>query len=186
MSNSRPLPTPPGENNEIPADLLRNRPDVRSAEASLAAAAASVGVAEAQLYPSLTLSGSVSTAAGIGSWAFGPALSIPVLNQPALKANVRGAKAAMEQARIAWKSAVLAAVEDVRRSANNCEGAKRAVATAESVRRTQQEVVELTEFSHGVGNSTFSELLDARRGLDDAELALLAAKRDWVQAWSEL
>ncbi|MBS1301354.1 efflux transporter outer membrane subunit, partial [Loktanella sp. SALINAS62] len=186
MSKAQPLPTPPSEQGAIPVDLLRNRPDVRSAEAVLAAAAASVGVAEAQLYPALTLSGNLSTAAGIGSWGFGPALSLPILNQPALRANVRGSEAAMEQAHIAWKSAVLAAVEDARRATNSYEGAKRAVATAENVRRTQQEVVELAEFSHELGNSPFSEVLDARSGLDDAKLAVLTARRDRVQAWSEL
>lgn len=106
-------PLPRGASNPgVPADLLRNRPDVRAAERDYAAAVAGVGVSTAQLYPSLTLAGTV-TATGTNTWGFGPTLSIPVLNRPSLLAARDQSKAQAEQARLAWQASVLGAVEDV-------------------------------------------------------------------------
>lgn len=81
------LSSPGGANTGVPADLLRDRPDVRRAEADLAAVVAAVGVAEAALYPSLSLSGTVSRTEITDSWSFGPQLSLPVFNQGALRAS---------------------------------------------------------------------------------------------------
>lgn len=63
---------------DVPADMLRQRPDIAEAELTFAASLLDLGVAKADLYPSLTLGGSVSLADPTG-WSFGPALNLPIL-----------------------------------------------------------------------------------------------------------
>ena len=94
----------------VPADLLRNRPDVQSAERVFAASVAAIGVAEAQLYPSITLSGEI-TASSANSWSFGPTLVLPVLNQPKLRADRDQAVSRARQAELTWRAQILSAVE---------------------------------------------------------------------------
>ncbi len=105
----------------VPADLIRNRPDIRAAERSLAAATAEVGVAEAALYPSITLSGSISPSyivtsganGGVTSWGFGPSLNLPIFDGGQRRANVKARESAAREAYLAWKQTVLSAVAEV-------------------------------------------------------------------------
>ncbi|RUU63893.1 RND transporter, partial [Mesorhizobium sp. M7A.T.Ca.TU.009.01.1.2] len=112
------LPMPTG----IPADLLLSRPDLRMAERQYAQYTARIGQAEAARYPSVSLTGDISTAAlklgdlgknsSIG-WSFGPTLSVPLFNAGQLQAAVEVAKAQRDQYFIAYRSSVLTALEDV-------------------------------------------------------------------------
>ena len=90
-------PNPPDVPTGIPADLLRRRPDIRRAERQLAAATARVGVATADLYPRLVLSGSLSlqgdTIGHLSSYdslafSFGPSLTWPVFDAGKIRANI--------------------------------------------------------------------------------------------------
>ena len=102
MQKGAPQLSSPGDaRTGVPADLLRNRPDVRSAEADLAAAVANVGVAEAALYPALSLSGTVGRTDATDAWSFGPQLSLPVFNQGLLKASRDAQLSVARQAEIA-------------------------------------------------------------------------------------
>jgi multidrug efflux system outer membrane protein len=186
LDDEKGLPAAEGASDEVPADLIRNRPDVRSAEQDLLAAASAVGVAKSEMYPSLSLAGSISTTSGTSAWSFGPSLSLPVLNQPVLKANVRSAEAEMEEAYVSWKASVLSAVEEASSAANSYAGTLKAVETAEEIQKAQNEVVRLTEFAFEAGSNTMMDVLEARQDADDAELAVLSAKRDLAQAWSAL
>jgi NodT family efflux transporter outer membrane factor (OMF) lipoprotein len=106
----------------IPADLLRRRPDVAAAEQRYAAAVADVGVARADLYPTLSLSGTIgllsqSTSGGLGrpdlTWSYGPALSLPIFDFGARRAQVDVRRAQAERARLDYEEAVLLAVRDL-------------------------------------------------------------------------
>jgi outer membrane protein, multidrug efflux system len=77
----------------LPADLVRQRPDIASSERELAASSAEIGAAKADLYPSLSLSGSVSSGGGLTQWSFGPSLSVPILDGGKARAGVRSARA---------------------------------------------------------------------------------------------
>ena len=80
------LPQPAAlEVNSVPAQALRQRPDLASLERELAATSAEIGVAQADLYPSLSLSGSISVSASdlassATSWSFGPTVSLPIFD----------------------------------------------------------------------------------------------------------
>ena len=117
-----PIPIPVGPASlavGIPADVLRQRPDVRMAERALAAATARIGVAQAQLYPALSLGGNIGTAAGSFSTLFdvisGQAfanVALTILDGGRLRSVVRAQRAATEGAFASYKQTVLRALED--------------------------------------------------------------------------
>ena len=179
-------PLPRGASNPgVPADLLRNRPDVRAAERDYAAAVAGVGVSTAQLYPSLTLAGTV-TATGTNTWGFGPTLSIPVLNRPSLLAARDQSKAQAEQARLAWQASVLGAVEDVQSAQSAYLRSLREVSSLRSSVNAYTRVTDLSQQTYEGGTTTLSDLLDGQRSLASARLSLAASVRDMAANWASL
>lgn len=102
----------------VPSALVRQRPDIRASEALLHQASANVGVATANLYPQIELSGSggalgTSLISGGGIWNVGGALAQPIFNGGALRAEQRRAQAAYEEAGSVYKQTVLVAFQQV-------------------------------------------------------------------------
>lgn len=101
----------------VPADLLRQRPDLQAAERQLAAASADIGVAEAARYPQLSLSGTLSVSRSQGkqhsSWQMGPGLSLPLFDGGSSQAAVTQAQASYRQALASYQSSVRSAVQEV-------------------------------------------------------------------------
>lgn len=169
----------------IPANLLRNRPDVRAAERRYGAAVAAIGVAEAQLYPSLDLSGSIG-ARPSNSWGFGPNITLPVFNQGLLRASRETAKATAVEAELAWRAAVLAAVEEVQAAVSTDARARREVVALRDVVTSNERLLELTRVAYDAGSSSLLDLLDAQRATSSARLSLANAVRDAGTAWVRL
>jgi multidrug efflux system outer membrane protein len=174
----------------IPADLLRNRPDVRQAEWSLKAAVAAIGVAEADLYPSLTLSGNLSAQARsnskITSWSFGPSVNIPIFDRGRLKAAVDLSKSDARIQYLAYRQTVLVAVREV-------EDALIAL-TSERTRhsRLSVAVADLTKAEslarqlNESGTTEFSDVLDAQASLYSAQLQLAQSQLQLAFDYVEL
>jgi multidrug efflux system outer membrane protein len=170
----------------IPADLIRNRPDIRSAERRLAATTASIGVAEAQLYPSISLSGTVdgsrilasTTSGGLSSWSFGPTLNLPIFNGGRLKANVEIAKSEAQQQYLAWKEVVLNGVEEVENALIALRKNYETVAALRKVVETSEESLSLARESYRGGATSLLDVLDAERSLSSSRVALAAGIRD--------
>ncbi|MEX3691275.1 efflux transporter outer membrane subunit [Paraburkholderia sp. BR14263] len=109
----------------VPSDLLRSRPDIQAADAAVKAAAADVGASTAQLFPSLSLTGSMGrggfswpmllSGAG-GLWAIGASLSQPIFHGGALFAQRRASIDAYDAAVLHYKATVLSAFQDVANS----------------------------------------------------------------------
>ncbi|MDK3019253.1 efflux transporter outer membrane subunit [Pseudodonghicola flavimaris] len=178
------IPAPRGSG--VPADLLRNRPDIRSAEAALAAAVAEAGVSEAELYPALTLSGSVARVSSTDSWSFGPVLSLPVFNQGALAANRDAAVSAARQAAIDWQAAVLTAVEDVQvAQAQLTQYRQRAVALRRAA-EAYDRALQLAQQNYRDGAITLLDLLDTDRSAASARISAASAANDAAKAWATL
>lgn len=171
--------------NGTPADLLRNRPDIRAAERDLAAATAAIGVAEAQLYPSLQLSGFVNTGDD-ETWAFGPILRLPVLEQGVLRANRDGAKARAAEADLVWRSTVLRAVEEVQEACSSTRYWRRQVSAQRSAAQANNQVRELTKKSYEAGETVLTDVLDAERRSLDSQIALSGGLRDLSTSWIRL
>ena len=102
----------------LPSFLVRQRPDIRAAEALLHQASANVGVATANLYPQIVLSGSgggigTSLTSGGDIWNFGASLAQPIFNGGALRAEKRKAVAAYQEAGSVYQQTVLQAFREV-------------------------------------------------------------------------
>jgi outer membrane protein, multidrug efflux system len=106
----------------MPADALRQRPDIRKAEWELAAQTARIGVATADLYPKLKLTGSIGLESlGSGSLftadsrstSYGPGISWPLFDAGAIRQNIEVQSAKQEQALQSYESVVLSALEEM-------------------------------------------------------------------------
>lgn len=149
----------------IPADLLRNRPDIRVAEQRYHAALADLGAARAAAYPRLSLSGTISLfagAGGSGARAFlGPALRLPDLPDNEPRARAARAEAAVRGAHAAWEQTVLEAIRDVETGLARYAAAHRALGEAERALRLNEEIMRLTRETVAAGTGTLRELIDA-------------------------
>ncbi|MFY1983803.1 efflux transporter outer membrane subunit [Achromobacter xylosoxidans] len=132
----------------VPSELLAARPDIHVAEAVLRAAAADVGVATAQLFPSLSLSASMgkggfswpTALSGAGSiWAVGASLTQPIFHGGALLAERSAAKERYEAAVLQYKQTVLTAFRDVADTLAQLEADGQALASAEASRRAAEQ-----------------------------------------------
>jgi multidrug efflux system outer membrane protein len=156
----------------VPADLIRLRPDIRQAERELASAVADVGVKEADLYPSLTLAGSLSANASAGTWNLGPTLSLPIFNRDRLTANVDLAESTARGEYLGYRETVLGAVRDVEDAlvAYSRERSRRASLAASVAAYTR--AAELSKTLYEGGSATYSELLSAQSAQQSAENSL--------------
>jgi len=129
----------------VPSDLLRSRPDIQAADAAVKAAAADVGAATAQLFPSLSLTASMGrggfswpamlSGAG-GLWAIGAGLSQPLFHGGALFAQRRASIDSYDAAVLHYKSTVLSAFEDVANSLAALDNDAQTLASTESAAQT--------------------------------------------------
>lgn len=169
----------------VPADLVRNRPDLRQAERKLAAATAQIGVAEADLYPSLTLSGSVGVSASAAgsllemasrAWSFGPSLVLPLFDGGTRRAEVEYRRALAEQAEQQWRSAVLTALGEVEDAlAAQAQQVRRRDALVAAV-ATSRAALDLARELNDKGMSSYLDVLDSERELHDLEAQLAEAQ----------
>jgi NodT family efflux transporter outer membrane factor (OMF) lipoprotein len=175
------LPLPKG----IPADVLTMRPDVRKAERRLAQYTAKIGQAEAALYPDVSLSGSVSTTAlnlgDIGKnstigWSVGPALSVPIFNGGKLRAAVEVAEAQRDEYDVAWRGAVLTALEDVENAIVSLAQERIRIRSLHESAARYGEALRLSRALYENGTSSFLDVLDAERSQFSAEDALLQSR----------
>lgn len=164
----------------IPADLLRNRPDIRAAERRYYAALADVGAARAALYPRLSLAGTIAlTARGAGAagfdYLFGPVLTLPALPDGPARAGVEAAHARARAAHGAWKSAVLGALVEVEAALLDYRAATAGEAAAARAARLWREALAQTRALAAAGEATLSDLIEAEGALSAAETVLAEA-----------
>jgi multidrug efflux system outer membrane protein len=180
------LSSPGGARTGVPADLLRNRPDVRSAEADLAAAVANVGVAEAALYPALSLSGTVGRTDATDAWSFGPQLSLPVFNQGLLKASRDAQLSVARQAEIAWRASINEAVEDVQVAQSNLTRARQRAQLLRTAASDYGRALTLAQENYRNGAITLLNLLETDRNTNAARISAASATNEAAQAWATL
>lgn len=167
----------------IPADLLRNRPDIAIAEANYYAAVADVGVAHANLYPRLSLTGAITLngLAGSGNGAeyfFGPVLQLPDLPLGTARAAVEARHSAAREAHIAWKSTVLSAILEVETSLGDYNATITAMRSAQSAAHLYAEARTLTRQVVRSGEATLSDLILAEQALATSEQTLASMQRN--------
>ena len=179
------IPVPAG----VPSALLGNRPDVRSAEATLRAATARIGVAQAAFLPTFTITGqygSQSTewsnwfGSGTNIWQAFAGVSIPLFKEgrPGAGEQVNVARARASQARSRYEQTVLVALREVEDALVGLRTAQDRSAAQERQVIALRRALQLADMRYRNGVSSYLDVLDAQRGLFGAELALTQAERD--------
>ncbi|MEO9629129.1 MAG: efflux transporter outer membrane subunit [Sulfitobacter sp.] len=187
MQKGAPQLSSPGDaRTRVPAGLLRNRPRGRSAEADLAAAVANVGVAEAALYPALSLSGTVGRTDATDVWSFGPQLSLPVFNQGLLKASRDAQLSVARQAEIAWRASINEAVEDVQVAQSNLTRARQRAQLLRTAASDYGRALTLAQENYRNGAITLLNLLETDRNTNAARISAASATNEAAQAWATL
>lgn len=165
----------------IPADLLRNRPDIRIAERNYYAALADLGVAKAGLYPSLSLGGTlnmtrITGGARAAEYFLGPALTLPVFPGGPARATVSGREAAVTEAHALWKETVLQALLEVENAMVSYRSVSQSLQAADRAAQLYAEAQELTRALVEGGGATLGDLIDAEQEVATAENALADAR----------
>ncbi|WP_439212882.1 efflux transporter outer membrane subunit [Duffyella gerundensis] len=162
----------------IPSTLVRRRPDVRQAEATLHAQTANIGVNVAQLFPSLSLTGQLGVrntdASYLDNWSshfysYGPSLSIPIFEGGRLVSSVKLARAQQANAALAYRQTVLTALQDVENALVSYRTDQQQVTQLDETVESLQRSFNLASDSYGKGISTFLDVLDAQRQLAQAK-----------------
>lgn len=171
----------------LPADLIRQRPDLRGAERELAAATAAVGVATSNLYPKFFLTGGAglqSLDAGrfargdSGFWSIGPGVRWPVFNSGRIRDQIRVQDARQEQAALRFEHAVLQALAEVENALTAFgqeQERHRALLAAETASARS---FDLAQQRYRGGLVDFLDVLTAQRTLLGAQDASVRSDRD--------
>jgi NodT family efflux transporter outer membrane factor (OMF) lipoprotein len=185
LATPAPLPTIPAIIGiGLPSTLARRRPDIREAEAQVHAATAGVGVAVANFYPDISLTGSIglraTDASYLTNWASvfysaGPSISLPIFEGGRLAANLRTARAEQASAVLNYRATVLNALREVEDALVAYRtDAQAAHDTAASVQAAAFSLyLANNRYTHGL--SDFLTVLDAERTEDSARQQLVQA-----------
>lgn len=178
----RALPAPPLPPPGLPSELLDARPDVRQAEAQLAAANAQIGVAKAQLFPSISLTGSLGSqsqdlsklfSGPAATWSFGLGLDFPLFDAGKRAARVDQATAQQKQALSNYQQVVRTAFTEVRDALAAVEQYARATQSLQEQVEAASRTLALAQKRYESGYSPYLEVLDAQRSANDSTLAYL-------------
>jgi NodT family efflux transporter outer membrane factor (OMF) lipoprotein len=189
----------------LPSDLVRARPDIRAAEARLHAATARIGVAQADLYPKLTLTGSIAQGAlspadlfsyDATGFSIGPQLIIPLFHEGELKAKKRVAEDVARGAMADYQQTVLKAFVQVGDSLQAISHDDQSILETGRALDSSTESLRLQRLRYKDGKTGLLPVLDAQRSysrahlnhiraqaqrLQDATALLYAVSRGWDQ-----
>lgn len=178
-----------------PSELLQRRPDVRAAEANLQMASAQVGVAVAQRFPSLNLSGVVGSAAsdssdllasGSETWSIGADLAGPIFDFGRRKNAVLAAEGSLQEAELSYQQAIVAAIRDASDALYLLNIADQRFNAAQQQYEAIANTVTVAELQYDRGAIGLFELLESQRALLNAEMALSSAKSQQLIARTNL
>jgi outer membrane protein, multidrug efflux system len=158
----------------LPSDLLKRRPDIRRAEAQLAAATARIGEAKADLFPRFVLTGTAGRQAtqlhdltlGAGNFfSAGPGISLPLFTGGRIRSNIAVQTSRQRQALISYRSAILNALEEVQDAlVNYSQEQERRDRLNQAVQQSQL-AVDLATDQYRAGLVDFLSVLEAQREL---------------------
>jgi multidrug efflux system outer membrane protein len=189
-----PPEVPPG----LPSSLLERRPDIREAEQVLVAANAEIGVAKAEFFPQISLTGAGGGAFGrssvfsglmsseLGIWSYGAQVSQPIFTGGALRGNLHIAESQQKQALIAYQQAIQQAFGDVSDALIGYQKLHEVRVRQQDTVADLQESVRLSNLRYTGGTTTYLEVLDGQRALFSAELTLADARGSEYQSLVQL
>lgn len=183
------LPVPPLAPPGLPSELLQRRPDVREAEANLAAATQRIGVARASQFPALSLTASLGLASGdlsnlfsTGSrvWSVGADVLGPILDGGRFAARTAQAEARARQAEGAYQRAVQNAFRDVSDALSNARLAAELETDLAQKVEVARAALRLATLRYESGYSAYLEVLDAQRTLNDSLLGWIRNRQAYL------
>ncbi|MDO9071764.1 MAG: efflux transporter outer membrane subunit [Rubrivivax sp.] len=169
--------TPPDLALALPAEVLRQRPDMRAAELRLLAAAARVDQADAERLPSLSLGGSIGlnalTLTGLGSAPAAASLlasiSMPLFDGGRIRAQVRQQEAARDEAEVSYRATLLAALQEVEDTLVAIRGTREQLAAQQSAAASALNAAQIAEQRYRSGLVDFQNVLQTQRTLLSAQ-----------------
>jgi multidrug efflux system outer membrane protein len=182
----------------LPSSIIERRPDIREAEQILIAANADVGVAKAQFFPQISLTGGGGGSFGrssvfsslmtsqLGVWSYGAQVSQPIFTGGALKGNLHLAKSQDQQALIGYQEAIQHAFGEVSDALIGYEKLHQVRTRQQDSVADLQETVRISTLRYRGGTTTYLEVLDGQRSLYGAELTLAAARGDEYRSLVQL
>ncbi len=197
ITRGRPLveqPLPPEVPAGLTSSLIERRPDIREAEQNLVAANAEIGVAKAQFFPQISLTGSGGGAFGrssafsslmssqLGIWSYGAQVIQPIFTAGALTGNLKLAKSENQQALIAYLQVIQRAFGEVSDALIGYQKLHEVRLRQEIAVVDLQESVRLSDMRYRGGTTTYLEVLDGQRSLYSAELTLAQARGNEYQS----
>lgn len=171
----------------LPSDLLRRRADVRRAERDIAAETARIGVATADLFPRVMLTGNAGLESSqIGTlfagdsftWAVGPGLRWNIFSAGRIQSNIKAQTARQEQALARYEKTVLTAFHDVEDALVGYSRERVRLRTLTESVNAQQRAVQLAEELYTRGLTDFQNVLDAQRQLYSLQDLQAESERD--------
>jgi len=190
VKQTLPPEVPPG----LPSSIIDRRPDIREAEQNVVAANAEIGVAKAQFFPQISLTGSGGGVFGrssafsslmsshLGVWLYGAQVSEPIYTGGALRGNLRLAESQQKQAVIAYRQTIQRALGDVSDALIGYEKSHETRVRQQAFVADLQESVRLSTLRYEGGTTTYLEVLDGQRSLYAAELTLAQARGNEYQS----
>ena len=194
VEQSLPPEVPPG----LPSSIIERRPDIRDAEQILVASNAEIGVAKAQFFPQIALTGSGGGSFGrssafsslmasqAGIWSYGAQVSQPIFTGGALRGNLRLAKSENQQALIVYRQAIQRAFGEVSDALIGYEKLHEVRVRQQESVSDLQETVRISTLRYKGGTTTYLEVLDGQRSLYGAQLTLASARGDEYRSLVQL
>lgn len=190
LSKVKPIPLPPEKITVgIPADLLRQRPDIRRAERELAAQTARIGIAKADLYPRFSLNGTFGLAAtdsenlfesGSRAYSFGPAVRWNLFDGNRIRNQVKVEDARTEQALLRYEQTVLNALNEAENAFTSYREQRLRLEALERTVVAARRSVKLSTELYKQGLTDFQNVLDSQRALFVIENQVAEARGETV------
>ena len=177
---------PPAVPAGLPSELLQRRPDVVQAEQQLTAATARIGVAKAERFPKLSLTGLLGAASphltdfvspGTDFGVLAPVVTGPLLNAQTLGFQQRAAEAQARQAVAQYEQTILVAFKEVEDALVAVSTAREQATAQEKQVNSLRSALHLADLRYRGGLANYLDVLIAQRNLFEAELALAATRR---------
>jgi NodT family efflux transporter outer membrane factor (OMF) lipoprotein len=174
----------------LPSEFVRQRPDILAAEARLHAASAAIGVATADLFPSLTLSGSLGTQAlttaalfssPASAWVLAADAAAPIFRGGTLRAQRRASIAAYDASLATYQQTVHAGFQQVADLLSALAHDRESTDAQRALFDSAQEALRLQRIGYGAGKSDALRLVDAQRSFQQASLGVARARAQQLQ-----
>lgn len=185
------MPAPPVLPAGLPSEMLLRRPDIRASEYLIMAYNANIGVARAQFFPSISLTGMLGTLSGgflnlftkdSGVWNYGAAVNLPILDFGYNWSNLRDAEAKKKAAIAVYNKTIQNAFKDVRTALTAQREADAIVKSTKSQVDSLRRAADIAQLQYDNGYTDYLTVLDAQRQLFSSELSLANALRDRLDA----